>query len=101
MKVPLKTENEAKVLLWWGKALELLFRQISFNAPREDVYSVTVHLTSLLAGFAEDKATSGFFALIGLGKRSQLTTRFRLVSRVVEVFLMGQVSLRMNAGMEE
>ena len=80
--------------------MELLFRQISFNAPNEDVYSILVNLTSLLAGFAEDKATSGFFAMIGLGKRSQLTTRFRLVSRVVEIFLLGQIredgSVRIN-----
>lgn len=71
-----RAENEAKLILWWGKVLELTLRQISFNADHQMVLEVLLAFTPALGTLGEDKSSSGLWGAIGLGKKSPLSQRY-------------------------
>ena len=68
-----RPDNEAKLLLWWGKVLELTVRQVHFNADPQAVLEALLAFTPALATLGEDKASSGLWGAIGLGKKSPLS----------------------------
>ena len=69
-------ENEAKLLLWWHKILESLSRQLHFGTQQLVVCRLLQQFIASLSPLAEDKASGGLLAAIGLGRKSQLSLRY-------------------------
>ena len=69
-------ENEAKLLLWWHKILESLSRQLHFGTQQLVVCRMLQQFIAALSPLAEDKASGGLLAAIGLGRKSQLSLRY-------------------------
>uniref|UniRef100_A0A8C2D5Y0 Ectopic P-granules autophagy protein 5 homolog (C. elegans) n=1 Tax=Cyprinus carpio TaxID=7962 RepID=A0A8C2D5Y0_CYPCA len=98
--------DEAKLFLWWHKFLELLQIQVD----QEDTCALdTLILTSMafqnrLAQLSEERLNSGILGAIGLGRKSPLSSRFRVVARSMSAFFLVQVpsenQLRLHPGTE-
>ncbi|XP_029142175.1 ectopic P granules protein 5 homolog, partial [Protobothrops mucrosquamatus] len=103
---PSSAQDEAKLFLWWHKILQLCLLQ----AEQEDAIlmeSVIRVLTSLQGRqslLAEERLTSGLLGAIGLGRRSPLSNRFRVLARSMSAFLLVQLPLenqiRLRSGLE-
>ncbi|XP_056130367.1 ectopic P granules protein 5 homolog [Lampris incognitus] len=92
---PSGPENEAKLLLWWHKALNLSVEQLQPQAGQGEVPGVVLGLSRLqtrLSQLGEERQNSGLLGAIGLGKRSPLSNRFRVVVRSLAAFLAIQVT---------
>ncbi|XP_006816561.1 ectopic P granules protein 5 homolog, partial [Saccoglossus kowalevskii] len=68
--------NEAKLLLWWSKAIELCLRQVDYGAPHQYVIRTINNLAPALHVLGEDKTSAGLLGAIGLGRRSSLSLRY-------------------------
>ena len=66
-------EDEAKLLLWWLELCQLWLRQLDYGASLPLCINTVQRLVALLHQLGEDRASTGFFGVIGLGKRSQLS----------------------------
>ncbi|XP_078670454.1 ectopic P granules protein 5 homolog isoform X2 [Branchiostoma floridae x Branchiostoma belcheri] len=85
-----RADNEAKLLLWWWQVLRICLQQVDRNQPLKVVFCALMNLTSSLATLGEDKSAAGLLGALGLGKRSPLSHRFRLVCRGLSTFLLAQ-----------
>ncbi|CAH1257809.1 EPG5 [Branchiostoma lanceolatum] len=85
-----RADNEAKLLLWWWQVLRICLQQVDRNLPLKDVFCALMNLTSSLTTLGEDKSATGLLGALGLGKRSPLSHRFRLVCRGLSTFLLAQ-----------
>lgn len=86
--------DEAKLFLWWHKALSLSVEQLQPQAGHSEVSGVVMGLLRLqtrLLQLGEERLNSGLLGAIGLGKRSPMSNRFRVVVRCVAAFLTVQV----------
>ncbi|KAM9393292.1 ectopic P granules protein 5 homolog [Pholidichthys leucotaenia] len=86
--------DEAKLFLWWHKALNLSAEQLQPQACQTEVSGVVMGLMKLqtrLLQLGEERLNSGLLGAIGLGKRSPVSNRFRLVVRSLAAFLSIQV----------
>ncbi|KAF7660149.1 hypothetical protein LDENG_00286760 [Lucifuga dentata] len=86
--------DEAKLFLWWHKALSLSVEQLQPQAGQTDVSGVVLGLLRLqtrLFQLGEERLNSGLLGAIGLGKRSPVSNRFRVVVRSLAAFLSVQV----------
>ncbi|KAK7934057.1 hypothetical protein WMY93_004953 [Mugilogobius chulae] len=86
--------DEAKLFLWWHKALSLSSEQLQPQAGNAEVSGVIMGLLRLqtrLLQMGEERLNSGLLGAIGLGKRSPVSKRFRVVVRCLSVFLTVQV----------
>ncbi|XP_060677815.1 ectopic P granules protein 5 homolog [Hemiscyllium ocellatum] len=90
---PCNTNDEAKLFLWWHKLLQLALIQLEQN----DVTALEI-LIRILSTFqmkqshlAEEKLSSGLLGAIGLGRKSPLSNRFRVVARCMSAFLLVQL----------
>ncbi|KAK2845489.1 hypothetical protein Q7C36_010343 [Tachysurus vachellii] len=98
--------DEAKVFLWWHKALHLLQVQVDQGDPCGlDTLVLSVKsFQNHLAQLGEERLNSGILGAIGLGRKSPLSNRFRVVARSMSAFLLVQVpsesQLRIHAGTE-
>ncbi|XP_056314223.1 ectopic P granules protein 5 homolog [Danio aesculapii] len=98
--------DEAKLFLWWHKFLELLQIQVD----QEDACSLDILILTLMAfqnrlvQLGEERLNSGILGAIGLGRKSPLSNRFRVVARSMSAFLLVQVpsenQLRLHPGTE-
>ncbi|KAL7839536.1 hypothetical protein SRHO_G00261940 [Serrasalmus rhombeus] len=98
--------DEAKLFLWWHKAFHLLQVQVDQGDPcglDTLVLSLMSFQTSLVQ-LGEERLNSGILGAIGLGKKSPLSNRFRVVARSMSAFLLVQVpsesQLRIHPGTE-
>lgn len=86
--------DEAKLFLWWHKTLSLSAEQLQPQAGNGEVSGVVFGLLKLqarLLQMGEDRLNSGLLGAIGLGKRSPVSKKFRVVVRCLSVFLSVQV----------
>ncbi|XP_037632839.1 ectopic P granules protein 5 homolog [Sebastes umbrosus] len=86
--------DEAKLFLWWHKALSLSAEQLKPQAGQTEVSGVVMGLLRLqtrLLQLGEERQNSGLLGAIGLGKRSPVSNRFRVVVRSLAAFLSIQV----------
>lgn len=86
--------DEAKLFLWWHKALNLAAEQLQPQSGQTEVSVVVLGLLRLqtrLLQLGEERLNSGLLGAIGLGKRSPVSNRFRLVVRSMAAFLSVQV----------
>ncbi|XP_078406611.1 ectopic P granules protein 5 homolog [Cetorhinus maximus] len=90
---PSNTNDEAKLFLWWHKILQLTLIQLEQN----DITALDF-LMRILNAFqmkqcqlAEEKLSSGILGAIGLGRKSPLSNRFRVVARSMSTFLLVQL----------
>ncbi|XP_017269325.1 ectopic P granules protein 5 homolog isoform X2 [Kryptolebias marmoratus] len=94
--------DEAKLFLWWHKALNLYVEQLQPQAGHTEVSGVVMGLMSLqsrLLQLGEERQNSGLLGAIGLGKRSPVSNRFRVVVRSLATFLsiqMPETELRLQ-----
>ncbi|XP_077087477.1 ectopic P granules protein 5 homolog isoform X1 [Siphateles boraxobius] len=101
---PSAPADEAKLFLWWHKFLELLQIQVD----QEDTCTLDTLIFTLmafqnhLAQLGEERLNSGILGAIGLGRKSPLSNRFRVVARSMSAFLLVQVpsenQLRLHQG---
>lgn len=86
--------DEAKLFLWWHKTLSLSAEQLQPQAGNGEVSGVVFGLLKLqarLLQMGEDRLNSGLLGAIGLGKRSPVSKKFRVVVRCLSAFLSVQV----------
>uniref|UniRef100_A0A7N6F6H0 Ectopic P-granules autophagy protein 5 homolog n=1 Tax=Anabas testudineus TaxID=64144 RepID=A0A7N6F6H0_ANATE len=86
--------DEAKLFLWWHKALHLSAEQLQPQAGQTEVSGVVMNLLKLqtrLLQLGEERLNSGLLGAIGLGRKSPVSNRFRVVVRSLAAFLSVQV----------
>uniref|UniRef100_A0A4W4HAL5 Ectopic P granules protein 5 homolog n=1 Tax=Electrophorus electricus TaxID=8005 RepID=A0A4W4HAL5_ELEEL len=103
---PSGPSDEAKLFLWWHKALHLLWVQVDQGDPcgLDTLVLSLMAFQNRLAQLAEERLNSGILGVIGLGRKSPLSNKFRVVARSMSVFLLVQVpsesQLRLQPGTE-
>ncbi|XP_078530871.1 ectopic P granules protein 5 homolog [Lissotriton helveticus] len=90
---PSSSIEEAKLFLWWHKALQLSLIQLEQN---DGVFvQAVLRLLLIIQGrqnqLGEERLTSGILGAIGLGRKSPLSSRFRVVARSMSAYLLVQV----------
>ncbi|XP_041793587.1 ectopic P granules protein 5 homolog [Chelmon rostratus] len=91
---PSGPDDEAKLFLWWHKALNLSAEQLQPQSGQTEVSGVVMGLLRLqtrLLQLGEERLNSGLLGAIGLGKRSPVSNRFRVAVRSLAAFLTVQV----------
>lgn len=71
--------DEAKLFLWWHKALNLSTEQLQPQSGQTEVSGVVMGLLRLqtrLLQLGEERLNSGLLGAIGLGKRSPVSNRY-------------------------
>ncbi|XP_040050539.2 ectopic P granules protein 5 homolog [Gasterosteus aculeatus] len=82
--------DEAKLFLWWHKALSMSAEQLRPQVGQTEVSGIVMGLLRLqtrLLQLGEERLNSGLLGAIGLGKRSPVSNRFRVVVRSLGAFL--------------
>ncbi|XP_027431595.1 ectopic P granules protein 5 homolog isoform X4 [Zalophus californianus] len=103
---PSSAQEEAKLFLWWHQVLQLSLIQAeqSDSVLIESVVRILLMLQSRLSLLAEERLSSGILGAIGLGRKSPLSNRFRVVARGMAAFLSVQVpsedQIRLKPGTE-
>nr|XP_056705058.1 ectopic P granules protein 5 homolog [Euleptes europaea] len=103
---PSSTQDEAKLFLWWHKVLQLCLLQTEQDDTilTEAVIRTLTSLQGRQSLLAEERLTSGILGAIGLGRKSPLSNRFRVVSRSMSAFLLVQIpeenQIRLRPGTE-
>uniref|UniRef100_A0A8C9EXH6 Ectopic P-granules autophagy protein 5 homolog n=1 Tax=Pavo cristatus TaxID=9049 RepID=A0A8C9EXH6_PAVCR len=103
---PSSAKEEAKLFLWWHKAMQLSLIQMEQDDAivMESVIRTLLSIQGRQSQLAEERLTSGILGAIGLGRRSPLSPRFRLVARSLSAFLLVQIpaegQVRLKAGSE-
>ncbi|XP_052057303.1 ectopic P granules protein 5 homolog [Apodemus sylvaticus] len=90
---PSSAQEEAKLFLWWHQILQLSLIQLEQNDPflTESIIRILLMLQSRQSLMAEERLSSGILGAIGLGRKSPLSNRFRVVARSMVAFLSVQV----------
>ncbi|XP_037364483.1 ectopic P granules protein 5 homolog isoform X1 [Talpa occidentalis] len=90
---PSSVQEEAKLFLWWHQVLQLSLIQAEQNDTvlTESVIHILLMLQSRQSLVAEERLSSGILGAIGLGRKSPLSNRFRVVARSMAAFLSIQV----------
>ncbi|NXI45119.1 EPG5 protein, partial [Galbula dea] len=103
---PSSAKEEAKLFLWWHKAMQLSLIQMEQDDTvlTESVIRTLLSIQNRQSQLAEERLTSGILGAIGLGRRSPLSPRFRVVVRSLSAFLLVQIpaesQVRLKAGSE-
>ncbi|NXY88789.1 EPG5 protein, partial [Alcedo cyanopectus] len=103
---PSSAKEEAKLFLWWHKAMQLSLIQMEQDDTvlMESVIRTLLSIQGRQSQLAEERLTSGILGAIGLGRRSPLSPRFRVVARSLSTFLLVQIpaetQVRLRAGSE-
>ncbi|XP_021140563.2 ectopic P granules protein 5 homolog isoform X2 [Columba livia] len=103
---PSSAREEAKLFLWWHKAMQLSLIQMEQDDTVliESVIRTLLSIQGRQSQLAEERLTSGILGAIGLGRRSPLSPRFRVVARSLSTFLLVQIpaegQVRLRAGSE-
>ncbi|XP_061906831.1 ectopic P granules protein 5 homolog isoform X1 [Entelurus aequoreus] len=91
---PSGPSDEAKLFLWWHKALNLAVEQLQPQAGYTELSGVVTGLLKLqtrLLHLGEERLNSGLLGAIGLGKKSPVSNKFRVVVRSLAAFLSVQI----------
>ncbi|XP_006973919.1 ectopic P granules protein 5 homolog isoform X1 [Peromyscus maniculatus bairdii] len=90
---PSSAQEEAKLFLWWHQVLQLSLVQMEQNDSvlTESIIRILLMLQSRQSLMAEERLSSGILGAIGLGRKSPLSNRFRVVARGMAAFLSVQV----------
>ncbi|XP_059101873.1 ectopic P granules protein 5 homolog isoform X1 [Peromyscus eremicus] len=90
---PSSAQEEAKLFLWWHQVLQLSLVQVEQNDSvlTESIIRILLMLQSRQSLMAEERLSSGILGAIGLGRKSPLSNRFRVVARGMAAFLSVQV----------
>ncbi|XP_059504787.1 ectopic P granules protein 5 homolog isoform X2 [Stegostoma tigrinum] len=90
---PCNANDEAKLFLWWHKILQLALIQLEQNdvTALEILIRILSTLQKKQSHLAEEKFSSGLLGAIGLGRKSTLSNRFRMVARSMSAFLLVQL----------
>nr|XP_010304906.1 PREDICTED: ectopic P granules protein 5 homolog [Balearica regulorum gibbericeps] len=103
---PSSAKEEAKLFLWWHKAMQLSLVQMEQDDTilMESVIRTLLSIQGRQSQLAEERLSSGILGAIGLGRRSPLSPRFRVVARSLSAFLLVQIpaesQVRLKAGSE-
>ncbi|NXV38771.1 EPG5 protein, partial [Rissa tridactyla] len=103
---PSSAKEEAKLFLWWHKAMQLSLIQLEQDDTIliESVIQTLRSIQGRQSQLAEERLSSGILGAIGLGRRSPLSPRFRVVARSLSAFLLVQIpaenQVRLKAGSE-
>uniref|UniRef100_A0A8C8R5P1 Ectopic P-granules autophagy protein 5 homolog n=1 Tax=Pelusios castaneus TaxID=367368 RepID=A0A8C8R5P1_9SAUR len=103
---PSSVKEEAKLFLWWHKVLQLSLIQMEQNDTIliESVIRILLSVQSRQNQLAEERLSSGILGAIGLGRKSPLSSRFRVVTRSMSAFLLVQIpqenQIRLKPGSE-
>ncbi|KAM9224723.1 ectopic P granules protein 5 homolog [Dugong dugon] len=103
---PSSVQEEAKLFLWWHQVLQLSLIQTEQNDSvlTESVIRILLMLQGRQSLMAEERLSSGILGAIGLGRKSPLSNRFRVVARSMAAFLSVQVptddQIRLKPGSE-
>ncbi|KFQ26998.1 Ectopic P granules protein 5, partial [Merops nubicus] len=103
---PSSAKEEAKLFLWWHKAMQLSLIQVEQDdtVVIESVIRTLLSIQGRQSQLAEERLTSGILGAIGLGRRSPMSPRFRVVARSLSAFLLVQIpaegQVRLKAGSE-
>uniref|UniRef100_A0A663NA73 Ectopic P-granules 5 autophagy tethering factor n=1 Tax=Athene cunicularia TaxID=194338 RepID=A0A663NA73_ATHCN len=103
---PSSPKEEAKLFLWWHKAMQLSLIQMEQDDTIliESVIQTLLSIQARQSQLAEERLTSGILGAIGLGRKSPLSPRFRVVARSLSAFLLvqipGESQVRLKAGSE-
>ncbi|XP_035829150.1 ectopic P granules protein 5 homolog isoform X2 [Aplysia californica] len=85
-------EDESKLILWWHMMLFLTQRLV--DAPWSSltgVVNVLSRFSNHLNSLGQDRTSRGFFGVIGLGRKSSLSYKMRLLARALSAFLSCQL----------
>ncbi|KAM6230930.1 ectopic P granules protein 5 homolog isoform 1-T1 [Porphyrio hochstetteri] len=103
---PSSAKEEAKLFLWWHKAMQLslIHMEQDDTILMESAIRTLLSIQSRQSQLAEERMSSGILGAIGLGRRSPLSPRFRVVARSLSAFLLVQIpaetQVRLKAGSE-
>ncbi|XP_076991687.1 ectopic P granules protein 5 homolog [Tamandua tetradactyla] len=103
---PSSVQEEAKLFLWWHQVLQLSLIQTEQNDSvlTESIIRILLILQSRQSLVAEERLSSGILGVIGLGRKSPLSNRFRVVARCMAAFLSVQIpaedQIRLKPGSE-
>ncbi|NXA34681.1 EPG5 protein, partial [Eudromia elegans] len=103
---PSSAKEEAKLFLWWHKAMQLSLIQLEQDDAvlMESVLQTLLSIQGRQGQLAEERLSSGILGAIGLGRRSPLSPRFRVAARSLSTFLLVQIpaedQVRLQAGSE-
>ena len=78
-------ENDSKLVLWYHMLLWLVLRQI--NTWTTEVAKRLTRFLTYLHSVGQDRASGGLLGAIGLGRRSPLSLKMRLLARLLAAFL--------------
>ncbi|BFZ08146.1 hypothetical protein BsWGS_11185 [Bradybaena similaris] len=85
-------EDEAKLILWWHLLLRLSIRQVQYQAKSlTGTINILSRFTNHLNQLAQDRTGKGFLGAIGLGRRSPLSVKMRVLTRSLSVFISCQI----------
>jgi hypothetical protein len=85
-------EDEAKLVLWWHLLLRLAIRQVQFHAKSlTGTINILSHFTSHLNHLIQERMGKGLLGALGLGRKSPLSLKMRLLARSLSAFITSQV----------
>ncbi|GFO21233.1 ectopic p granules protein 5 homolog [Plakobranchus ocellatus] len=91
------SEDDAKLVLWWHFLLQMITDQIcsSFrpgSIPITGIVNILQRFVELMGQIGQDRAGKGLLAAIGLGRRSTVSPRMRILARALAAFLSLRIS---------
>ncbi|CAH2296751.1 ectopic P granules 5 homolog isoform X1 [Pelobates cultripes] len=101
---PSSVNEEPKLFLWFHKALQLSLIQVEQkdSIVTENILRILLSVQSRLTLLGEERMTSGILGVIGLGRKSPLSARFRIIARSLAAFILAQIpaenQVRLKAG---
>ncbi|KAM8960937.1 ectopic P granules protein 5 homolog [Pelodytes ibericus] len=101
---PSSVSEEPKLFLWFHKALQLSLIQAEQNDSivTETILRILLSVQARMALLGEERMTSGILGVIGLGRKSPLSARFRIIARSLAAFILAQIpaenQVRLKAG---
>ena len=88
---------ESKLILLIVQFYKLLTRQVRFGTAPVELLPVISGFVATLAKFTEDKSSEGLLGAIGLGRKSELSVKFRLACRILQCFTSLQLPVDCNS----
>ncbi|XP_044132236.1 ectopic P granules protein 5 homolog isoform X1 [Bufo gargarizans] len=101
---PSSVSEESKLFLWFHKVLQLSLIQVEQNDSEvtENVLRILLLVQTRLCLLGEERMSTGILGAIGLGRKSPLSARFRIISRSLAAFILAQIpsenQVRLKAG---
>ena len=84
----------------WLQIFDVVRQQViqyQFSTQFQSLAKYLLHLAYSCHKMGEDKTYSGLLGVIGLGRKSELSTKFRLTAKAIHLFLLAQMPSSLNA----